>query len=121
MTQNLVIREKAGRFSLRVNDTWYFQRSYREAIDILQDASLNAHRMLCEAITIHDPVYLEYKPKGWGRRSWLVNGRPQPIAVVRFLLGEAGCSREVIERIIHAEKLIYQFGEWLHSVKSPPA
>ena len=121
MRQNLVVREKAGRFTLRVNDTWHRLRSYQESIDILQNANLNAHRMLCEAITIPDPLYLEYKPKGWGRRSWLVNGRPQPLAVVKYLLSEAGCNREVIDRIILAEKFAYLFGQWLHSVKSPAA
>ncbi len=113
MRQNLVIAEKAARFTLRINDSWHRHRSYGEAVAILQNAGLNAHRLLCEAIRIPDPVHLEYQPNGWGRRNWLVNGKPQPVAVVRYVLSEAGCNSEIVAALIHAEKVNWEIQEWL--------
>ena len=62
MRQNLVIAEKAARFTLRINDSWHRHRSYGEAVAILQNAGLNAHRLLCEAIRIPDPSTWNISP-----------------------------------------------------------
>jgi hypothetical protein len=113
--ENLVIREKTGQFTLRVNDVWHRLLTFREAVEVLQGEGLDAHRMLGEAIQMFEPLDIEYKPKGWGRRSWTVNGRPQPLAVVRYLLAEQGCDAEVIAVILHAQKFCYEFQQWMAS------
>ncbi len=109
MRENLVIREKGNRFNLRIDDTWHNHRSYDEARLILENAGLDPFKMLAEAVREPNFIHLEYRHKGWGRRSWRVNGRPQPVAVVRFLLSEEeGCDEEIIEAVIRAEKLCYR-------------
>ena len=117
MRENLIIRDK-GRFHLRVNDQWHRFRSFGEAKEILWGANLDAYRLLADAITIPEPVFIEYQPNGWGQRSWLVNGKPQSVAVVRYLLGEVGCNREEIAAIIHAEKINWEIGELLRCSQS---
>ena len=70
MRENLIIRDR-GRFHLRVNDQWHKFRGFDEALEILWGANLNAHRLMAEAITIPDPVYVEYQPNGWaGAVGW---------------------------------------------------
>ena len=47
-----------------------------------------------------------------------MNQKPQPVAVVRYLLGEVGCNRQEIAAIIRAEKANWEIGGWLRCLSN---
>ena len=107
MKQNLVIRD--GRhFHLRVNGEWHKHQTWEEARWILILADLDPYKMLESAIKVSEPLDIEYRPLG--RHRWWVNGRPVPVAWVRYMLRDSGCDKEVIDVILHANRLIYEVG-----------
>jgi len=108
MKENLVIRD-GNRFHLRVNGRWHKDQTWEEAHWILVLANLDPYKMLASAIKVPEPMDIEYKPVG--RRRWWLNGNPVPVACVKYKLSEAGCDKEVIDAILHANKLLYQIKE----------
>jgi hypothetical protein len=61
--------------------------------------------MLASAITVPEPFDIEYRPVG--RHRWWFNGHPVGVAVIRYMLRDSGCKKDVIDAILHANKLIY--------------
>jgi len=109
MNHTLVIRDN-GRFHLRINGQWHKRRTWDEARRLLVLAGLDPHKMLASAIKVSEPMDIDYRPVG--RNRWWLNGRPVPIAWVKFMLRESGCDKQVIDVILHANKLIYEVGRY---------
>ena len=105
MRNNLVIRD--GRhFHLRINDQWHKHQTWDEARWILILADLDPYKMLESAIKVPKPFDVEYRPAG--RHRWWLNGHPVPLACVKYMLRDSGCDKEVVDAILHANKLIYE-------------
>ena len=106
--KDIVIRD-GKHFHLRVNGHWHKDQTWEEARLILMSADLDPHKMLASAIKVPEPMDIEYRPLG--RHRWWLNGHPVPVACVKYMLGEAGCNKEVIDAILHANKLLYRIKE----------
>jgi hypothetical protein len=108
MKQNLVIRDGTY-FHLRIDGQWHKHQTWEEARRLLILADLDPHKMLASAIKVSEPMDIDYRPVG--RYRWWLNGRPVPVAWVKYMLREAGCDKEVVDVVLHANKLIYEVGK----------
>jgi len=103
--ENIVIRDGLH-FNLRVNDTWHKHQTWDDARWIFIRANLDPYEMFASAITEPEPFEIEYRPKG--RHRWWFNEHPVPVKCIKYMLSESGCSKEVVDAIIHAHKLAYE-------------
>lgn len=108
MKENLVIRD-GDHFHLHVNGQWHKHQTWDEARWILVLADLDPYKMLASAIRVPKPFDIDYQPVG--RHRWWFNGHPVPVACVKYMLRDSGCDKEVIDAILHANKLLYQIKE----------
>ncbi len=108
MNETMLIRF-GDRYHLRIKGEWHKYRCWEEVRLLCLHSGYDPWTVLASAITLTDPVELEYRPDG--RHKWFVNGRPQPVNIVRGMLREVGCNKEVIDAILHAEKLVYRIRE----------
>jgi len=105
--ETLVIRVQGDRYNIRLpNGIWHSYRSRTEAAEILFCAGLNAYALLQNPIVEPTAVNVEYGV--FGKHKWRANGVPMPLKYVRGMLREAGCNKETISAIVHAEKLHYE-------------
>lgn len=106
MTDKTILIRFGDRYHLRLNGVWHKYRDWAEVRLLCVYAGFDPYTVFASAITLTDPLDVEYNPIG--RHKWWVNGRPQPVNIVRGMLREVGCDTAVINAILHAEKLVYR-------------
>ena len=92
------------RYHLRLPDgAVHRHRSWEEARVILVYAGVDPYQALALAIILTNSIQIEYRRVG--RHRWWVNGKPQPVSVIRGLLKETGCGKAVIDATLRIHKL----------------